>query len=146
MNLACASEVFQDLQGSGHCEIIYTGVRAHTHARAHAHTSPPPVPRGPVTHSQLQVFQSRLGLKLAGTFIVQGEEGFLHLLSRLQGNAIFSFFFSPPLLDCSTHLQKLPSSAFFFFFSPLSLFPHKWPLDQAQPLGTARSKQLDVGA
>ena len=45
MNLACATEVFQDLQGSGHCEIIYTGVRAHTpHTYTHTHTSLPPIP------------------------------------------------------------------------------------------------------
>ena len=47
MNLACATEVFQDLQGSGHCEIIYTGVHAHhthTHTQTHACTSPPPIP------------------------------------------------------------------------------------------------------
>lgn len=88
MNLACATEVFQNLQGSGHCEIIHTGVRARV--LSCAHTRPHLLfPGGLVTHSQLQVFQSRLWLKLSGAFIVQGEEGFLPLLSRLRGNTIF---------------------------------------------------------
>ena len=70
MTLACATEVFQDLQGSGHCEIIYTGVRAHRththththiHTQTHARTSPPPIPWG-TTDSQSTAGFSELTL------------------------------------------------------------------------------------
>ena len=144
MNLACATEVFQNLQGSGHCEIIYTGVhahrtraRAHTHTHTHTHTqtqartSPPPIPWRATDSQSTAGFSELTLVKLAGAFIVQGAEGFLHLVSRLCGNAIFSFP-HPPCWSYYTYLQKLPSSTFF----SLPLFPHKWPLDLAQPMET----------
>lgn len=102
MNLACATEVFRDLQGSGHGEIIHTGVHARTHAHTQTHTHIAPnstttssIPWRAGDSQPTAGFQSRLWLKLAGAFIVAGEEGSLCLRAWLHGNAVW-YFPHPP--------------------------------------------------
>lgn len=65
-----------------------------------------------MNHSQRQVFQSRLWLKLAGALIVQGEED---SSVSFHGCVKMSSFHFLPLLELSSPPPKLPSAVFSSF-------------------------------
>lgn len=137
MNLACATEVFQNLQGSGHCEIIHTGVHArtrwsaHTRARTHAGTSPPLIPWRACDSQSTAGFSELTLVKISRSLYCPSRGRIPPSPFTAAWKCHLSIFLSSAGSAIPTSIS-CPHQP---FFSPF--FPHKWPLDQAQPRETS---------